>query len=116
MSLAERVAQRLHCLSCGRRYRRQDLQLVGVGNDELDLYLLCASCDTFVQLTVPESEFTGGVVTASIPRTVPTVTEEEREPVALSPVSADDVVAIRQFLSSFDGDVHRLLGARDEST
>lgn len=108
MSLAERITQRLHCLGCGRRYQRHDLQLVGVGSDELDLYMHCTACGLYLQLTVAERDATinAAVVAVAGPAREPREPQEEQRGV---PVTAEDVSDMRRFLSSFAGDISTLL-------
>ena len=108
MSLAERITQRLHCLGCGRRYQRHDLQLVGVGSDELDLYVRCTACGLYLQVTVAERDAT---ITAAVAAVVAPAREPQEEPRGV-PVTVEDVSDMRGFLSSFDGDIDGLLGGQ----
>lgn len=112
MSMAERIAQRLHCLGCGRRYQHRDLQLVGVGSGELDLYIHCTACGLYLQLTVAEQDDVVSVVASTLPK--PAQVEQVVD--GATPITDEDVAAIRQFLSSFEGDMHRLLGPGDEGS
>ena len=111
MSPAERIAQNLHCPGCGRHYANADVQLVGVGDGELDLYLRCSSCGLYLQMTVPEEENFVGVV-AVAPRTV--AEQQQPEDQLARPITVEDVAEFRQFLMGFEGDINRLLGTRGE--
>ncbi len=110
MSRAERIVAKLHCLGCGRLYQRRDLLFVGVGEDELDLYMRCHCCGCHARLTLPEREGSPRALAAAVPAANPG--REERKDAMVVPVTPEDVLQMREFLSTFDGDVERLLGSR----
>lgn len=110
MSLAERITQRLYCLGCGRRYQRHDLQLVGAGSDELDLYMHCNACGLYLQLTVAEQDAAVSSVVVAMPGPAREWQEEPRG----APVTVEDVTDMQRFLISFAGDIQSLLGARGD--
>ena len=95
------------CGTCGRPYDADSIEIVGHQEDLWFISLSCRSCHT------------RGLVAALIreqkqPQVLTDLTEEELAHLTEhSQVVADDVLAMHEFLESFDGDFASLFGNRE---
>ncbi len=102
------------CSSCGRSYIRSRIRVLAQRDDLWFVSLRCANCGTGALglVTVREdaededgiesSAFSGELTAADLARL-------SDKP----PLDVDDVIETHRFLTRFDGDFHRLFGARE---
>ncbi|MBI3979109.1 MAG: hypothetical protein HY331_13070 [Chloroflexi bacterium] len=93
------------CATCGRRYSAAHVNVLGHQDDLWFLSVLCPACQT------------QGLMAALVKeQAVPPVADARPAPADLSaaPVGANDVLAMREFLQTFDGNFARLFrGGRE---
>ena len=91
------------CTTCGRRFRREDIRILG---HQAEMYFLLVGCDECHD---------EGLLVASFqedgPPPVRDLTKSERESLLKErQVGDDDVAEMARFLQKFDGDFARLFG------
>lgn len=107
-NLVKELMTTVNCSTCGRRYEAGDVNIL---YHQRELWFMSVSC---------QSCRTKGLVAALIKsggkaQLVTDLTEEElarfRE---ASPISADDVLDVHNFLEGFDGDFSSVFGEHDD--
>ncbi len=96
--LIKRLMSSIKCSSCGQHYEAYDIDVLGHNDDTWFLRVHCSSCHTQSLVAAIIKETRMSKVTNDL-------TEVEMAELHYSDlVSADDVLDMRSFLSSFDGD------------
>ncbi len=98
------------CSSCGNTYRRSQIRVLAHKEELWFVRLSCARCgeqtDAIVTIEVDDGEHAaidaGELGSARVPLEVAGNSD--------TPVTADDVLAVHEFLGGFDGDFRRLFG------
>ncbi|HUR16858.1 MAG TPA: hypothetical protein VMZ33_06210 [Candidatus Limnocylindrales bacterium] len=104
------------CPACGRRYRGSKIRLLAERDGLFFVDLDCARCGSHtVAIVTVEIDDTSASITdvSDVSLAVDALADfiDEGMPLGGEPVSADDVLAMHEFLESFDGDMKTLLAA-----
>ncbi|HEY82848.1 MAG TPA: hypothetical protein G4O01_06115 [Dehalococcoidia bacterium] len=101
--LIKKLMTSLKCESCGQNYEVYDIDILGHREDLWFMRVSCSVCHTqcLVAAIVREADRSGA---AAGPGGV------ERDEARGEGIGEEDVLAMRQFLKSFDGDFARLFG------
>ncbi len=104
-----------NCPACGRLYRDGRIRLLAEREGLYFVDIDCAACSShtvaIISVELNESELTIadasdiGLLDASVAHL------GEELPIGASPVTADDVLEMHEFLVDFDGDIEALLAA-----
>ncbi|HUG48792.1 MAG TPA: hypothetical protein VMP67_10320 [Candidatus Limnocylindria bacterium] len=101
------------CPACSRRYRSSRVRLLAEREGLFFVDLDCSQCGSHTVAIVTVEQDDAEAAIADLPRMGPTVEEHlgERLPRGASPVTADDVLEMHEFLAHFHGDVDGLFRA-----
>jgi transcription elongation factor Elf1 len=101
------------CPACGRRYRDGTINLLAERDGLYFVDLDCGRCGshTVAIVTVEQDDAESAIADVSDALADPREQLGEPLPVAAAPVTADDVLEMHEFLSSFHGDVGALFRA-----
>jgi hypothetical protein len=99
------------CPACRRRYRSASIRLLAERDGLFFVDLDCSGCGskTVAIVTVGSDDAEGAI--AEIPAVGDILAELEPRPAGSTPVSADEVLEMHQFLAGFRGDVDALFRA-----
>lgn len=109
------------CPACKRRYRGSRIRLLAERESLFFVDLDCTSCGsrTVAIVTVEQVETEFSIVDASDLEIVSDPLAEhlgEALPAGAAPVTANDVLAVHELLSGFEGDMHALLASHRGTT
>lgn len=101
-NLVKKLMASTKCAVCGWHYEAGGISVLGHEDDLWFLTVSCSACDTrYLVAAVVKDE--------SVPEAVTDLTEAEMGRFEMAKVvTADDVLNMHDFLSSFDGDFPRL--------
>jgi len=102
--LIKKLMTSLKCESCGQNYEVYDIDILGHRDDLWFMRVSCSVCHTQCLVAAIVREADGAQVAAS--------SGGERDEAGGEGIGEEDVLAMRHFLRSFDGDFARLFGQR----
>jgi hypothetical protein len=114
------------CTKCGQPYTASGIRVLAQRDEVAFVELVCSTCQTQTMALVTGG--TGGVGGSSTPNQgilghYPSDEPDDESqpqaevagPLAADAISETDVLEMRSFLAGYGGDVHDLLGRRDDS-
>lgn len=102
-ALIRQIAARVTCAVCSHHFAANDIELVGKRENVWAMRVNCRECKTKALLLAVVSQGTARRVESDL---VPEDWERFKEN---SPISVDDVIAIHEFIRSYDGDFTDIL-------
>ena len=102
----KRVMSQVDCASCGRRYKAEDVQVLGHEEQTWFLRLVCGGCrgTGLVAAVVNEDGKAPEIVTDLSDKEMARLRE-------LAPVSSDDVQGVHEALDHLRGDISKLFSS-----
>lgn len=102
-ALIKQIAARVTCAVCSHHFGAKDIELVGKRENVWAMRVNCRECRTKALLLA--------VVNQGTVRSIDTdlVPEDWERFKASPPISTDDVIAVHEFIQSYDGDFSDIL-------
>ncbi len=102
------LAANMKCVTCGQRYRPEDIRVLGHRDEFWIMAVSCRNCETqgIVFAMVREGEAPAAEVLSELTR------EEWKKFGSMPHIGMDDVLDIHGLLRDFQGDMYELLDGR----